>query len=122
MPYSDYLKRRVLHFHAMGLSPRAIAEALAAEGLSATRFLLNLLQAYSIALMHLSHIGSNASGHWWNWGQAWKIVFFMTKRPYFGKAGYLFEPKGVHFFIMSSPNTASLAKHCANVPGESLYK
>ena len=43
MPYSDYLKRRALHFHAMGLSPRAIADALAAEGLSATRQGLALL-------------------------------------------------------------------------------
>ena len=43
MPYSDYLKRRALHFHAMGLSPRAIAEALAVEGLSATRQGLALL-------------------------------------------------------------------------------
>ena len=43
MPYSDYLKRRALHFYAMGLSPRAIADALAAEGLSATRQGLALL-------------------------------------------------------------------------------
>lgn len=43
MPYSDYLKRRALHFHAMGLTPPAIADALAAEGLSATRQGLALL-------------------------------------------------------------------------------
>ena len=43
MPYSDYLKHRALHFHAMGLTPQAIADALAAEGLSATRKGLALL-------------------------------------------------------------------------------
>ena len=37
MPYSDYLKRRALFFHAKGLSPPAIADALAEEGLVATR-------------------------------------------------------------------------------------
>ena len=37
MPYSDYLKRRALAFHAEGLSPAAISDALAHEGLTATR-------------------------------------------------------------------------------------
>ena len=37
MPYSDYLKRCVLHFHRQGLSPPAIADALAVEGMKATR-------------------------------------------------------------------------------------
>ena len=37
MPYSDYLKCRALAFHADGLSPSAIADALSQEGLTATR-------------------------------------------------------------------------------------
>ena len=37
MPYSNYLKQRVLVHHDYGLSPRAIADALAGEGMSATR-------------------------------------------------------------------------------------
>ena len=37
MPYSDYLKRCALFFHAKGLSPPATADALAEEGLVATR-------------------------------------------------------------------------------------
>ena len=37
MLYSDYLKRRVLAFHAEGLSPAAISDALAHEGLTDTR-------------------------------------------------------------------------------------
>ena len=37
MLYSDYLKRRAMFFHAKGLSPPAIADALAEEGLVATR-------------------------------------------------------------------------------------
>ena len=37
MPFSDYLKQRALAHHNDGLSSRTIAEALANEGLSATR-------------------------------------------------------------------------------------
>ena len=37
MPYSDYLKLRAYLLHARGLSPRAIADALADEGQRATR-------------------------------------------------------------------------------------
>ena len=37
MPYSDYVKRRALHFHECGLRPPAIVKALAAEGETATR-------------------------------------------------------------------------------------
>ena len=43
MPYSDYLKHRALYFHSKGLSPPAIADALAAERLPATRQGLALL-------------------------------------------------------------------------------
>ena len=37
MPYTDYLKQWTLAFYAQGLAPSAIADALAAEGLIATR-------------------------------------------------------------------------------------
>ena len=37
MPYSDYLRRRVLVHHSRGLSTRATADALSDEGLRATR-------------------------------------------------------------------------------------
>ena len=37
MPYSEYLKRRALLFHGKGLPPQAITDALAEEGLRATR-------------------------------------------------------------------------------------
>lgn len=37
MPYSDYLKQRALVHHGHSLSPSAIADALAEEGMSATR-------------------------------------------------------------------------------------
>ena len=37
MPYSDYLRRRVLVHHSRGLSARAIADVLSDEGLRATR-------------------------------------------------------------------------------------
>ena len=37
MPYSDYLKRRAVALHEKRLSPRAISDALAEEGLEATR-------------------------------------------------------------------------------------
>ena len=37
MPYTDYLKRRALQLHAEGLSPTAIVDALAREGLVASR-------------------------------------------------------------------------------------
>ena len=37
MPYSDYLKCRTLQLHAEGLSPTAIVDALALEGLLASR-------------------------------------------------------------------------------------
>ena len=37
MPFTEYLKRRALVFHSMGLSPAAIAKALSNEGLVATR-------------------------------------------------------------------------------------
>ena len=36
MPYSNYLRRRVLVHHSRGLSTRAIADALSDEGLHAT--------------------------------------------------------------------------------------
>ena len=48
MPYSNYLKQRVLVHHDHGLSPRAIAVALAGEGMSATRQgIAKLLARYS---------------------------------------------------------------------------
>ena len=37
MPFSNYLRRRALIHHSRGLSARAIVDALADEGLSATR-------------------------------------------------------------------------------------
>ena len=37
MPYTDYLKQRALAFYAQGLAPPGTADALAAEGLIATR-------------------------------------------------------------------------------------
>ena len=37
MPFTEYLKRRALVFHSMGLLPAAIAKALSNEGLVATR-------------------------------------------------------------------------------------
>ena len=48
MPYSNYLKQRVLVYHDHGLSPRAIADALAGKGMSATRQgIAKLLARYS---------------------------------------------------------------------------
>ena len=37
MPYSDYLKQRALYFYQKGMLPRAIVDALADEGMTATR-------------------------------------------------------------------------------------
>ena len=37
MPHSDYLKRRALQLHTEGLSPTAIVDALAREGLVTSR-------------------------------------------------------------------------------------
>ena len=37
MPYTDYLKRRALAFYNQGLAPSAIADALEAESLTATK-------------------------------------------------------------------------------------
>ena len=37
MPYTEYLKWRVLVFRSMGLSPAAVVKALSNEGLAATR-------------------------------------------------------------------------------------
>ena len=37
MPYTDYLKCRAFQLHAEGLSPTAIVDALAQEGLVASR-------------------------------------------------------------------------------------